>query len=130
MGLALESYDIAGGYRHRYRAVGDLGEPVKGFGKNGHAFQFRLAKTADSGGQMADGTPFGDIHDMKAILLKNPRQIARNILSQWIIYATGAPVSFSDRKEVESMLDQFMQEKYGIKSLLHALVQSSLFRNK
>ena len=130
VGLALESYDIAGGYRHRYRAVGDLGEPVKGFGKNGHAFQFRLAKTAESGGQMADDTPFEDIRDMKAILLKNPRQIARNILSQWITYATGAPVSFADRKEVESMLDQCMRENYGLKSLLHALVQSPLFRDK
>lgn len=79
---------------------------------------------------MADDTPFEDIQDMKAILLKNPRQIARNILSQWIVYATGAPVSFADRKEVESMLDQCMPENYGLKSLLHALVQSSLFRKK
>ena len=130
VGLALESYDIAGGYRDRYRGTGDFGNPVEGFGKNGHAFQFRLAKPAESDGQMADGTPFDDIQDMKAILLNDTRQIAKNILSQLIMYATGAPVSFADRREVETILNQCRKDNYGLRSLIHGLVQSPLFRNQ
>jgi len=127
VGLALESFDIAGGYRTRYRGSGDLGDPVEGFGKNGHAFQFRLAKPVECGGEMADGTPFSDIESLKRILLKDERQIARNLLERFIVFATGSPISFSERTILETMLDACKDSNYGVRDLIHATVQSSLF---
>jgi hypothetical protein len=47
-----------------------------------------------------------------------------------IIYATGAPVGFSDRLAVEKMLDRTAEGRYGMRSLVHEIVQSELFLRK
>ena len=39
-------------------------------------------------------------------------------------------MSFGDRKTVEAILDQCADKDYGVRSLIHALVQSELFLNK
>ena len=79
---------------------------------------------------MADGTPFGDIREFKKILLKDEAQLARNVASQLIVYATGAPVRFSDRAAVEKIIGQARKSGYGFRTLIHEVVQSDLFRNK
>ena len=56
--------------------------------------------------------------------------IARNPVQQLSIFATGAPVRFSDRTEIEKILDQTKVNQFGVRSIVHALVQSELFRNK
>jgi len=128
-GFALESFDIAGGWRDRYRAVDEAQEPVKGLGKNGHSFVFHYAKTVDSGGTLMSGDSFQNIKGLKALLTKDEKQIARNLVQRLIVYATGAPASFADRSEVEAILDH-SAPAYGIRTLLHGVVQSKLFRIK
>lgn len=129
-GFALESFDIAGGWRDRYRVTGNEGDRVEGFGKNGHLFEFRLAQTIDPSAKMPDGLSFTGIHGFRDILLKDERVIARNLVKRLVVFGTGAPVSFSDRKAVESILDEAKAEGYGVRSLIHAVVQSDLFRTK
>ena len=79
---------------------------------------------------MLDGRRFQDIHELKAILAGNPRQLARNLLHQFTLYATGTPVRFSDREEIESMLDACEADGYRVRDLVHALVQSRIFLGK
>jgi len=67
---------------------------------------------------------------LKRRLLKDERKIARNFVSQLIAYATGTPVRFADREEVERMLDATAAEGYAMRSLIHQVVQSRLFTNK
>ena len=57
-------------------------------------------------------------------------QIARHFVSQLIAYSTGAQIQFADRPELETMLKESRDYSYGIRSLIHAVVQSDLFRNK
>jgi hypothetical protein len=128
-GFALESFDIAGGWRDQYRAIDEAHKPVKGLGKNGHSFVFHYAKNVDSGGTLLSGDSFQNIKSLKALLAKEERQIARNLVHQFIVYATGAPVSFADRHEVEAILEACASD-YGIRSLLHGVIQSRLFRIK
>ncbi|HYE33304.1 MAG TPA: DUF1592 domain-containing protein [Methylomirabilota bacterium] len=130
VGFALESFDIAGGWRERYRAVGEQGESVSGFGKNGHAFVFKLAQTVDSTGELASGSAFKDIRELKRLLAKDERALARNLVHRFLVYSTGAPVSFSDRAAIEVILDKAAANNYGVRSLLHEVVQSPLFRIK
>lgn len=130
VGFALESFDVAGGWRERYRAVGGDGEPVEGIGKNGHAFNFKLAQSVDCKGILLSGEAFDDVRGLKRLLASNERQLARNLLQRLIVYATGAPVSFGDRGEVEVMLDRAAGNEYGVRTLIHELVQSDLFRRK
>ena len=129
-GFALESFDIAGGWREQYRAVGEIGELVEGYGKNGHEFIFRIAEPVDSSGYLPTGDAFTDIDELKNLLVKDDRAIARNVVRQFLVYATGAPVTFSDRLHVEKILDRCEESEYGVRSLLHAVVQSELFAIK
>ena len=128
-GFALESFDIFGGWRSTYRALGE-GPKVPGFGKNGQPFVFTAALPVDPSGVLADGRAFKDIRELKKLLVRDERQIARNLVRQLVTYGTGAPVRFGDRPSVESILDGARSDGYGVKSLIHGLVSSRLFRSK
>jgi hypothetical protein len=126
VGLALENFDILGGWRTRYRGV-EQGERVTGIDRAGHDFAYTLAEPVDAAGQLRDGRRFQNIRDLKAILASNPRQLARNLLHQFTLYATGTPVRFADRAEIEVMLDACAKDSYRVRDLVHALVQSKIF---
>ncbi|MBS1788768.1 MAG: DUF1592 domain-containing protein [Acidobacteria bacterium] len=128
-GFALENFDVFGGWRDKYRALAE-GDKAPGVGKNGQKFAFRYIQPVDASGSLPDGRSFNDIRELKQLLLKDERQIARNLTNQLIIFATGAPVQFSDRPKVEALLDQAAAKNYGVKSLIHLLIESDLFRNK
>ena len=126
VGLALESFDILGGWRTRYRGI-EEGERVTGIDRAGHDFSYTLAANVDPSGKLIDGREFKNMHDLKAILAANPRQLAKNLLHQFTVYATGTPVRYSDRREIESMLDACEKDGYRVRDLMLALVQSQLF---
>ena len=128
-GFALESFDIFGGSRDKYRAFGET-DLVPGFGKNGQPFKFRAALAVDPSATLPDGRPFRDVRELKRLLLADERQIARNLVGQLVTYATGTPVRFGDRAEVERILDGAAPGGFGTRSLVHAIVQSEMFRNK
>ena len=128
-GFALENFDVFGGWRDNYRGLGD-GQKVTGFGKNGQPFAFHAAAKVDSSGILPDGRPFKDVRDLKNLILKDERQVARNLVRQLVVYGTGAPVRFGDRPAVEAILDRARPTSYGVKSLIQALVESELFRSK
>jgi len=67
---------------------------------------------------------------LKQRLLQDERQIARNLVGQLIVFATGAPVRFGDRPKVEAILDRAQAKGYGVKSLVQLIIESELFRNK
>ncbi len=126
VGLALESFDILGGWRTRYRGI-EEGERITGIDRAGHDFSYTLAANVDPSGKLIDGHTFNDVHALKAILAANPRQLARNLLHQFTVYATGTPVRYSDRREIESMLDACEKDGYRVRDLILALVQSQIF---
>ena len=128
-GFALENFDVFGGYREKYRALAE-GEKAPGIGKNGQKFPFRYIQPVDSSGQLPDGQKFQDVRELKKLLLKDERQIARNLTNQFIVFATGANVQFSDRPKVEAILDRAATKNYGVKSLMQLIIESELFRNK
>jgi hypothetical protein len=138
-GFALESFDVFGGWRECYRAIGDshaqvatvsVAAPVAGYGKNGQAFQFRPGPRVDPSGALPDGRRFADVRELKRLLLQDERSVARNLVRQLVVYSTGAPVRFGDRPKVEAILDRARPTGYGVKSIIHAIVESDLFRNK
>jgi len=127
-GFALENFDIFGGYRTNYRAIDGKTKDV-GIGKNGQKFAFHQALPVEPFGQL-DKQKFAEIREFKAVVLRNERQVARNLVGQLAIFATGAPVGFADRPKVEALLDAAAPRQYGVRSLVHGLVSSDLFLNK
>jgi len=128
-GFALENFDVMGGWRERYRAEGG-DQPEKGLAKSGQKFSFHYGLPVDASGELPDGRKFRDIREFKQLLLADDKQIARNLVSQLSVYATGAPVRFSDRAPIDAILERASSSHYGVRSLIHELVQSDLFRNK
>lgn len=128
-GFALEAFDVMGGLRTRYRALGP-GTPEKGIGMGGQKFEFHYGPEVDATGELPDGRRFHDVRELKALLLEDDKQVARNLARQLAVYATGSPVRFADRPEVEQLLVHASSSHYGVRSLIHELVQSRIFQNK
>src|SRR5262249_13162111 len=122
-------FDVMGGWRDRYRAMGG-GVPEKGLGKNGQKFAFHAAQPVDASGELPDGRKFQDIRELKGLLLEDDKQIARNLARQLTVYATGAPVRFGDREQIEQVLQRASSSHYGVRSIVHEIVQSELFLMK
>jgi hypothetical protein len=126
-GFALENFDVFGGWRDRYRALGK-GTPPPGFGKNGQPFEFHEALPVDASGALPGGGAFKNVLELKALLLKDERQVARNLARQLAVYATGAPIRFGDRARIEAVLDR--APGFGVRSIIREIVASELFRCK
>ncbi len=129
-GFALESFDIMGGWRERYRAVKEDIAPEQGIGMDGQRFAFYYALPVDCSGELPDGRAFQDVRELKRLLLEDQESIARNVVRQLAVYATGAPVRFSDREEVEKILARAKDGDYGVRSLVRELVRSEMFLTK
>ena len=129
-GFALESFDVMGGWRDHYRATKEGVAPAPGVGMDGQRFVFYYALPVDCTGKLPDGRAFHDVRDLKRQLLADPLPVARNLVRQLAVYATGAPNRFSDRAGIERILQRTSAGDYGVRSIVHELVQSDLFQMK
>ena len=68
--------------------------------------------------------------DFKTLLLSDPDQIARTVTSKLLTYATGAPISFADRAQIERIVETTRGSDHGFRALIHAVVQSPPFHSK
>ena len=133
-GFALENYDVIGGWRERYRIVTDqknrVNNRVGPLGKYLKGYEFGLGLPVDAGDALPDGRKFADLVEFKKLLLTDPEQIARCLTEKLVTYATGQSVGFSDHAAVGRILTESKGSDYGLRSLVHAVVGSELFRNK
>lgn len=133
-GFALENFDVIGGWRDRYRVVADQKDWVKNrvgpLAKYLAAYQYGLGRPVEAADALPDGRQFADINELKKLLLTNPGQIARCVTEKLITYATGQPVGYDDRHAVDQILAEAKSADYGLRSLVHAVVASDLFRSK
>lgn len=131
-GVALESFDVIGGYREIYRALNDDLADLKPRYSPFKPVPVRYVDglPVDASYQLINGTSFTDIQEFKDLLLADEERLARGMVEKFIIYATGAEVSFSDRDEVDAILKKAESSGYGFRTLIHELAQSPLFHRK
>lgn len=127
VGFALENFDVMGAWRDRYRGM-EKGDKITGVDPAGHPYTYFVGHPVDASGELRNGKAFRDVHELKTHLAAEPRALARNLLGQLTLYATGVPVRFSDRPVVESLLDRCEAGGYRVRDLVHAFVGSELFR--
>ena len=90
-------------------------------------FTYHVGKEVETAAKLLSGETFANVNELKSILTKNPRPLARNLLHQFTLYATGAPVRFSERKTIEDLLDGCEPDGYRVGDLLYSFCSNRLF---
>jgi hypothetical protein len=121
-GFALESFDVMGNFRTNYRVP----NPEKGKDKP----KWLDGLPVDCTGITPDGRTFSDIRGLREFLAANPAQLARGVVRHMLTYATGEPTTPIDQPSIDAIVEMTAEDDYGLRSLIHALVQSEIFRHK
>jgi hypothetical protein len=128
-GFALESFDVIGGYRERFRSK-EKGERPENRLHGRSIWEYKLGLPVDSHGQLADGRRFQGIREYKQLLMNESELVTRNLIEQLLVYSTGAKIDFSDREVVEDILKRVRNNDLGVRSMIYEVVDSRLFRHK
>ncbi|HSI34454.1 MAG TPA: DUF1592 domain-containing protein [Tepidisphaeraceae bacterium] len=129
-GFALETFDPIGNWRDFYRASARTKAGVVTLPNYTGSKAIFRGPDVEKGFTTPDGRAFADVDAYKRILLENPDQIARNLTQKLLTYATGADVQFADREVVEQIVARLRAGRYGLRTLVHEVVQSRPFTHK
>ena len=129
-GFALESYDVTGRWRSNYRVIPEsaVDKVVKNAGSDVRHYEQGAA--VESHYALADGRSFDDVDDFKRLMMSETRQLARSMVEKLITYLTGATPQFADREVIDQILSRTETSEYGLRDLLHEVIQSRIFQTK
>ena len=125
-GFALENFDVIGGWRERYRSIGN-GEPAL---VDGRRVRYLNGPAVDASDVLPDGRQFKNIDEFKQLLLQDKDQLARALAEKLLSYATGAAPTAADEQEINAIVARARDKNYGFRSLVHEVVQSRVFQHK
>ena len=128
-GFALECFDVIGGWRTNYRSQ-EKGANTKRKLNGQNVWQYKEGPPVDASGELPDGRKFGGINDFKKLLLSQQDEVMKSLAENIVTYGTGAGIQFADRDKIEALIKQTKAEGSGLRTLVHAVVQSPLFLNK
>jgi hypothetical protein len=127
-GFAMENYDVIGGWRHRFRSL-ENGDPAR-LTLNGRRVRYLLGPMVDGTGELASGKPFRNMPEFQKLLLDQQDQVARCVIEKILTFATGREMGFSDRELIDRLTTAIEPDGYRFRDLIHAAVQSDIFRTK
>ncbi len=119
LGFALESFDVTGAWREKYRI---LSGPQLTMTANG--------PKVESDAALVDGREFRNIDELKKLLVEDRDQLARCLTEKLLIYGTGNRLRHSDRAAVAEIVARSRAKNHGFRSLIHEIIQSPTFLNK
>lgn len=108
LGFALESFDPVGGYRSRYDKNKDI----------------------DTSGELPTGEKFADVSGLKKILVERQGRFAHMLTDRLLTYACGRRITALDEPIVEKIVAGMANHKYGLRSLIEAVVTSEAFLSR
>jgi len=121
-GFALEAFDPIGGFRTHYRVSG-------GWSDGGGGGPPTDGPPVDTSGVTPKGDAFSGIAEYKQLLSRELDQVARHLTSQLLVFSTGAEVEFADRDEVERIVIDLRGDGHPMRTIIHEVVASALFRS-
>ncbi len=128
LGFALEQFNPIGGFRHRYRTIGE-GDKVD-IHISGRAVRYRLGRDVDATGILESGEAFQDFRGLRDILAEDQNRLARSLTIKLLTFATGREMGFSDRAEIDRIVQESAEKNYGVRDLIHLVIDSSIFKKK
>lgn len=127
-GFALETFDVIGEARTKYRVRGGSGRDEDKKIVHGRPIEYHFDKPVDCSGTLPDGRPFAGYVELRNMLAADDERLARAFVGHLTSYATGTPVGFADRYEVDRILARSRDGKYGVRKLVVETIASPLFK--
>ncbi|MCB1235713.1 MAG: DUF1592 domain-containing protein [Verrucomicrobiae bacterium] len=122
LGFALENFDPIGGWRDRYRSLGQ-GDPAPGRKVN-----YKLGPAVESNGELhGGGGSFAGFDEFRQRLRDEPDRFARALAEKLLIYGTGRPLGSSDRAVVETVVEASREKNFGLRAMIHAVIENERF---
>jgi mono/diheme cytochrome c family protein len=128
-GFALENFDVIGGWREFYRGSSLPGAkrvPLATYPER----TITRGLDVEQGYETSDGRKFKDVDEYKKLLLADKDLLARNLARKLIVFSTGADIQFADREVLDELTARSREKNYGLRSLVHDVVQSRVFLSK
>ena len=129
LGFALESFDVIGLHRDRFRNRSSESEKVN-VEVRGRRVQYRLGPPVDSSGKFLDGSAYTDFRAYRDYLATHDDRLARAFAGKLLTFATGRELGFSDRAELDRIVADTAQNKHRLRDLIHRIIRSEIFLNK
>ena len=129
-GFALENFDVIGRWRTSYRAIPEKAKDAIVKIPGTDIRHYINGPAVDPSYTLADGRAFRDIDEFKQLLLAHPEQLARCVVEKLIAHLTGATPQFADREVVTEIVSRTRPGDFGLRDLLHEVIQSRLFLHK
>ncbi|MCY2976707.1 MAG: DUF1592 domain-containing protein [Planctomycetota bacterium] len=119
-GMAMENFDVIGGWRENYRAL--LNKSVK------NKAQVSDGKPVNSADELPRHGAFKNFAEFRALLKKDETLVVHNVAEKLSTFALGRSMGFADRAELEAIVKETREKGDGFKTMIETLIQSSLFR--
>jgi hypothetical protein len=128
-GFALENYDVMGGWRENYRSLGnDFPQPPAEL-TGGRNVRWRIGPPVDASGVTPDGRAF-ESGGIQAVAARAARRCFFGVDREDCHVCDGRAMGFSDRPELERIAQAVARDGHGLRTMIHAVVQSEIFRRK
>lgn len=118
-GIALENFDVIGGWRESYRALDATGNPNRPKLTDG--------KPVSPGDKLPRHGAFSGFREFREILKKDERLIYENMAHQLATFALGRKMDFADEPALKSIAAKTKQSGGGLRTMILELVSSELF---
>jgi hypothetical protein len=127
-GFALESFDVTGAFRSMYRRPNPEIIQMQPHQRKKPTWENGLP--VDSAGTTPEGKTFTGIAELRQMLSRSHSQLAQGVVRHLITYSTGEPATIVDDSAIHRIVQSTASDNYGLRSLLHAVIQSEMFRSK
>ncbi|MBX7207949.1 MAG: DUF1592 domain-containing protein [Verrucomicrobiaceae bacterium] len=119
-GIALENFDVTGGWRTNYRALipqKNRPRPVLGDG--------RPVNPVDTAPKLGS---FAGFQEFRGLLKKNEHLVFANVAEKLAVYALGRAMTFADRDDLAEIVRTTRANGGGLRTMVEAVVMSPVFR--
>lgn len=131
LGMVLENFDPVGRWRDHYPIYTEAkNDPLK------EEFYKNIGKGTKTGipihpeGSLPDGYRLNDVTDLKRYLVERIELFSQCLAEKLLVYATGRPLGFGDRRIVDQLVADRAESGNGFRDMIVAVVQSEAFRTK
>lgn len=122
-GLALENFDVVGGWREHYRKIKPGARPSR----QPRFDQYIQGAKVESFGKAANFGQFEDFESFRTVLMKNNDLVATCVAEKLMMYALGRELDIADDETIDSIVEHLEKHDRGLATLVEQIVLSRAF---